>query len=144
MILDNNLVLADTVIVTTAAASTDYIDTLADGDANVGAWFVVKTESTAFTAGAGAPAVNFQLQTSDNTDFLADGVTLAQSGSLLAADLTADKIVYAVRIPSGVQRYIRGYYYISNYAANTVYFSACSYSMFIVLDKDMNSLVAQS
>lgn len=145
MILDNFLNLADTVTTTTAAASTDYIDTLAAGDAYQGAWFVVMTESTAFTA-TGTVTVTFQLQTCASSGFGSSeataGTTLAQSAAFTYDQLTANKIVYKTRIPPGALRYLRGYYYPNpNTGSNCI--TACSYSMFIVKDADINSLVAQ-
>jgi hypothetical protein len=140
MYLDNTLLLADGVTTTTSAASSSYIDTQAASNDYEGSFFVVKVETTAFTAAAGAPAVNFQLQTSDNTTFSGARTatfTLVQSADLLAAELTASTIVYKVRIPPGARRYIRGYYYINNYNANTAYFSACSYTMFVTPDVDL-------
>ncbi len=142
MIVDNFLALGYTAVTTTtSAASTSYIDTTAAGDSNVGDWFVVKTGTTAFTAGAGAPEITFQLQTSSNATFSGARTatyTLCESGVQLVGALTASKIVYKVRIPPTTLRYIRGYYNIGNYAANTVYVSACSYQMFIVKDADIN------
>jgi hypothetical protein len=145
MILDNFLVMASNVTTTTAAASTNYVDTVAAGDANVGAWFVVRTGAAAWVAKNGAPQTVFQLQTSDSTSFGLSGTatTLAQSSTLLVAALTANKIVWAVRIPSGVKRYVRGYFSISNYSAGSQDLSTVGYSMFIVQDKDMNTLLVE-
>ena len=137
MFIDYTLILADTVTVTTSAASTNYIDTQAAGNDYKDMFFFAKVETTAFTAGAGAPSVNFELQTSDSILFLdATTFTLCAATGLLAANLTASTIVARIPIPMGAKRYIRGYYNITNYAANTVYFSACSYSMFLATDVD--------
>lgn len=140
MILDASLILSDTQTTTTNAASTDYIDTLAAGNDYAGCWFNVAVNTTAFKAGLGAPAINFQLQTADNTSFAGARTsvfTLNQSGDFLVAQLTASTLVYKCRIPPGALRYIRGYKYINNYAANTIYLSACSYDMFITMDSDV-------
>lgn len=140
MILDNSLLFADNQTTTTSVASTDYADTLAAGDANVGAWFVVRVH-TAFNAGAGAPQIQFQLQTSPASNFTDAGTaTLLQSSTFLVAALTANDIVYKARIPSGAKRYLRGYKNISNYNANTAFVSACGYDMFIVKDADINEI----
>ena len=139
MLLDATLLLADGVTTTTSAASTDYIDCQAAGNDYKGCIFVAKTDTTAFAVKNGAPSVDFQLQTSDNTSFSgarSSVFTLCAATGLLAADLGASTLAAAVVIPPGALRYLRGYYSISNYSAGTHDFSACSYSMFIVIDAD--------
>lgn len=138
MILDSFLMMADAQESTVSVASTSYIDTIAAGDANVGDWFVVRVD-TAFTIGAGAPTATFQLQTDDGTDF-DGGTTLAQSSAMLAAALTDDTIVWKVRIPDGVKRYIRGYMVVDS-GEEAKRFSAGTYDMFIVKDADINALL---
>ena len=133
MILDKLAVFADAQSTTTSVASTDVIDTLAAGDSYEGAWFVVRVD-TAFVAKNGAPATIFQLQTSPSSNFTDAGTTtLAQSASYLVAQLTAGKF-WAVRIPPGAKRYLRGYKYVSNYSAGSIDISTCAYDMFIVKD----------
>lgn len=137
MILDASLILSDNQTTTTNAASSDYIDTLAAGNDVTGCWFNVAVNTTAFTAGAGAPQVIFQLQTSDSSSFPTASTTLCQSGTFLVAGLVANSLVYKVRIPPGAKRYIRGYKYIANYNASSQRLSACSYDMFITKDSDI-------
>lgn len=132
MILDNSLLLADGQGQTTAVASTNVIDTLATGNAYVGDFFVVRID-TAFTAGAGAPTATFQLQTSASGTFTADGITLIQSGALLAAALTANSFALRARIPLGVKRYLRGYFSPSA-SSDSTRFSAGAWDMFITAD----------
>jgi len=136
MLLDATLLLADTTTVTTAAASTSYIDCQAKGNDYKGSIFVAQVETTAFTAHAGAPQAQFKLQTADDTSFATNLETLCQSSTYVAASLTVSKIICALPIPSGARRYIRGYYDIPNYAGGTVDFATCSYSMYIVHDAD--------
>lgn len=135
MILDGLLVLDDTMTTTTSCASTNVINTVAAGDSYEGAWFVVQID-TSFTA-TGAPTTVFQLQTSDLETFLdTDDVTLCQTASTLVAGLTAGTR-FAIRIPPGAKKYIRGYKSITNYSAPSIAVTASAYSMFIVKDIDM-------
>ena len=135
MILDKLAVFADAQTTTTSVASTDIVDTLAAGDAYVGDWFVARVD-TAYTAGAGAPLTDFQLQTSTTEAFTAV-ITLAQSSGYLVASLTAGKI-WAVRIPLGAKRYLRGYINHSNYNGATAFLSACATDLFITKDLTNN------
>lgn len=139
MLLDKSLFMSDAQSTTTSVASTDYIDTLAAGNAYVGDWFVVRVDD-AFVAKNGAPAIVFRLETDADSAFAADGVTLCQSSSFLVANLTADTIVYKCRIPSGAKRYLRGYKQITNYSAGSIDVASGSYDMFIVKDADINNI----
>jgi len=133
MILDAYLLLADVQDSTVSAASDSYIDTIAAGDANVGDWFVCRVE-TACTA-AGAATATFALQT-DSTSTFASATSLISSGAIGKASLTANTIVYKARIPSGVERYLRGYITIATGPLLTG-----TYDMFIVKDADINALL---
>lgn len=135
MILDNLALLADALENTLSVASTSTIDTLAAGDAYVGAWFVARVD-TAFTAGAGAPTATFQLQTSANENFSGGATTLINSSAYLAAALTAGKI-FVGRIPPGSLRYLRGYKVVDD-GTSTKRFSAGKFDMYIVKDIDLD------
>ncbi len=135
MILDAYTLLADE-MATDTGASTDYIDTLAAGDANVGSYFVCRVDA-ACTA-AGAATGTFELQTSAQSDFTGGATTLLSSGAIGKASLTADRIVYKARIPAGVLRYIRGYWTVASGPM-----TAGSIDMFICSDAQFNALVAQ-
>ena len=138
MILDAFALLSDAVSTTTSVASTDYIDTLATGQSYEGCFFVARVD-TSFVAGAGAPTVTFQLQTSDASDFSgATTATMCQSAAYLAAALTAGKR-FAVRIPTNAKRYIRGYAVVDD-GGNTKRFSTSVYDMFIVKDVSVQGL----
>lgn len=140
MLLDALLLMEDDEsAVTTSCASTDYIDTLAAGNAYVGDWFVVKVGATAFTAKNGAPTTAFRLESDSNTGFT-DGITLCQSSGFLVAAMTASTILYKCRIPAGARRYLRAYKHITNYAAGTIDISAGSWQAFIVKDTDLNEI----
>jgi hypothetical protein len=104
MIIDALAKLSAEQDVTASAASTNYIDTVAAGDAYVApfAFFKVDTDVTSGTT------VNFVIQTSDTSTF-ASTTTLYDSGALAVADLVVGKFV-AGRIAQNAQRYIRAYY----------------------------------
>jgi hypothetical protein len=145
MLLDNSLLLEDEEqTATTSAASTDYIDTLAAGEAVEGAWIVFKVGATAFTAQVGAPTVVFQLQTDSASTFGSDGsttaITLCASSAALVAALTASTVMYKARIPAGVKRYIRAYKSVSNYSAGTIALAGGTWQAFIVKDVDINEI----
>lgn len=138
MIIDKNLYMADGASSTVSEASTDYIDTLAAGDAYVGDWVVVKVGATAFTAGAGTPTATFQLQTHSDSDF-DGGTTLVSSAALVAASLTANTVVWATRIPAGCQRYLRVYKVVNN-NGDTTKFAGGTWDAFITKDIDLNDI----
>ncbi|NJO00395.1 MAG: hypothetical protein HC880_00765 [Bacteroidia bacterium] len=135
MILDNLALLADALENTLSVASTNTIDTLAAGDAYVGAWFVARVD-TDFTAGAGAPTATFQLQTSASETFAGGAETLITSSAYVADSLTAGKI-FVGRIPPGALRYLRGYKVVDSGASNKR-FSAGKFDMYIVKDIDLD------
>lgn len=132
MFIDYLATFSDAQNSTVSAASTNVVDTVAAGDAYVGAWFVTRVD-TAFTTATAVPTFTFQLQTAATEDFSgATPLTLVQSAAYLASQLTAGKY-WAARIPPGVKRYLRGYKVVStNTGAN--YVTAAVYDMFIVQD----------
>lgn len=131
MIMDALAQFADAQENTLSVAHTNVIDTLAGGDSYEGSWFVFRVD-TAFTAGAGAPTLTVQLQTSDQEAFTGGADTLVQSAAYLAAALTAGAL-YAVRIPPGAKRYLRGYNVVDS-GASSKRFSAGKWDSFIVND----------
>lgn len=113
MFIDKNLVLSDAQVITNAsAATTDYVDTLAAGDAIYpGAVMEFLVDTTATTADSGT--VTFSIQTDDNSSF-SSATTLAATGAIAAATLTAGYKPLVVVVPQGCERYIRGYYTLAN------------------------------
>lgn len=108
MILDKLLMFSEAQAVTATAASTDTIDlgpikgTVRDIGVGAPLELFVNVNTTA--TAAGAATVNFQLQTSaDNSSW----TTLVASGDQALAALTAGKRIFSVKVPSGVQRYLR-------------------------------------
>lgn len=117
MLLDNTLVLSEKQAVTASAASTNYIDQAAAGDAYGALWLVVKVDTTFATL----TSLTIGIQTADASTF-SSPVTLASSGAVAAASLTADSIVCCMRLPVGCKRYVRVYYTVggSNATAGKV------------------------
>jgi len=135
MILDKSLLLGDAQAITTSAASTNVIDTLAAGDAIKSNWFVVVV-TTAFATAAGAATVTFQLQSDTAEGFTSsDAVTLAATSAISKDTLVAGYIAYRVRVPTGAKRYIRAYAVAggSNISAGKVTWG-------LVSDPDINRL----
>jgi len=148
MFLDDLLKLADAQESTVSVASTSYIDTVAKGDAYVGAYFYVRID-TAYTVGAGTPNARFAIETASDTGFTADFVELTSSDTFVAATLVAGKEV-KLRIPPGAQRYIRGYQTCQGLItaistaeiSDTHQFGAGKFDMFIVKDVDIDRNLA--
>ena len=86
-------------------ASADVIDLVKGGDAIGDEMYFVGLCSA---AGAGGTSAVFSLETSDVSDFSAKTV-LYRSGEILLAALTAGRKLFAVRVPRGCKRYLRGY-----------------------------------
>lgn len=131
MFIDYNLILADGQASTVSAASTNYIDTLAAGDAITdGAWFIVIIK----TAAVGGTSIAFDLRTDSSSAFGTETV-LFSSGAIAVASLTANTTVVKTRIPLGAKRYLRGYATMVGNPAST------TYDMKIVKDvnRDVNS-----
>lgn len=126
MIRDNNLLMDSSATVSTNAASASYIDFLAAGDAmeagELAAWRVLVTTSIA-TPVTGKN-LTFQLQTSPNSLFDSNAITLASVAvdlaKLLAQTANAapptvngipvSPAVVTVNLPPGMLRYCRTYY----------------------------------
>lgn len=108
MLLDKLLVFGDAQAVTTTAASTDIVDTLAAGDAIFPGASVQFLIDTAVTS-SGAASVTFDLQTATDSGF-SSPVTLVSSGAIAKASLTAGAVPLQAVIPLGCLRYLRAYY----------------------------------
>lgn len=108
MILDNHLKLSDEQAVTTSAASTNYIDQgAADQAINPGMWLVIQTPEA--VTSTGAATVTFSLQTDDNTSF-GSASTVFVSNAIAKASLTINSEPVKVKLPLGLERYLRVYY----------------------------------
>lgn len=149
MFRDNLLIMDSGVTVSTSAATGSYIDFLAAGDAmpagSLIAWRVLVTTSVV-TGTAGT--LTFQLQTSPNTLFDSNAVTLA-SVAVTVANLQAQSAgaapptnslgqpitpaVVVVWLPPGCLRYLRGYY---SYAAASSFVTGPVVNNELLLDFD--------
>lgn len=105
MITDKFLVFGTAQAITADAASTDYIDTLVAGIGDGEPLRFVVHSVAAFNT---LTSMNIKLQSDDNSSFSSatDDVTV----NVLLAGLAANTKVVDVRLPRGVQRYIRAYY----------------------------------
>lgn len=128
MIIDGYLVMSNEQEVLTSGNSTDYIDTLAAGDAVAPGARWKAGINTAFATGDGA-TLQAILETDDNASFTSATVLL-QTGAIAvtAIDAIGDFVVDA-QIPQTVQRYIR-----TRYVVGTGSFSAGKVDSRIVLD----------
>lgn len=138
MIMDDFLNIADAMSITTSAASTDYIDTLAKGDDNVSPYFVVRVD-TAFTSASANSTVEFKLQCDDNTSFTS-AKNLWTSGAIAKASLVAGYFC-KVRVPPGAERYLRGYVTVSVSAGTNVDGTAGKADMGFTKDADFNNQI---
>lgn len=128
MLLDASLVLSDNQSITVTAPSSNYIDQLAKGDANVASWLVIRV-ATAFTA-AGSATLTADLECDDNTSFSSTRI-LWSSGAVAKATLIAGYWVAKVRIPLRRERYLR-----VNFTVATGPMTAGAVDVFFVSDAD--------
>ena len=137
MLIDNSLILDDSLILTTTGSSTNYIDTVgaAGGQAQISGintiqggydayesdWFeAVVTKSmtaggTSLDVTLWSSAVVANIWTTGNGGSLPTAVAvttvkLLDSGVIAAASLTKGAVILKGRIPGGCQRYISAFY----------------------------------
>ena len=134
MILDKELIFSTAQTVTTGTVdSTDTVDLGAGGDAYEALWFVVQVDTAAAATGCSDPTLNIKLQTSADKD---SGYTsLYETGPLKKESLTAGT-EYKIRIPVGVQRYLKVVYAVT--ADNGANFAAGKYTAFLTPDIQTN------
>lgn len=114
-----------------SAASTDYVDTLAAGDAVSPGSRVRVSVQTAFTT-AGTPTLVVGLQSDTDSAFGTDLVTHISTTAALAAALTLGTVLLDIQLPIGIQRYIRMYYTLGGSGV----FTAGKLDAMIALDTD--------
>jgi hypothetical protein len=130
MIMDKLLQMSDSQAVTTTAASTDYIDQKAAGNAEKALFLVIMVRET--VTAAGAATVNFSLETDDNSSFSSPTV-LFQTGDIGKAALVANSEVCKVRIPFGAERYLQ-----TKFTVGTGPLTAGKFDAFLVVDAQTN------
>jgi len=99
---------AQAITVDSACLTQPYVDTLAPGRAIEELWLVVNVE-TAFASANSTGTLAIQLQTDDNSSFTTP-TNLFTSQIFAVAALTAGKNLVKMRLPEGLERYIRVYY----------------------------------
>lgn len=106
--IDNELNLSNAQSITASAASTNYIDQKAAGDSVENPYVLVRV----ITAFATLTSLNVAIQTDDNSSF-SSPKTLARSAEVPRASLTANAVIMKMRLPTGLERYIRLYYTVT-------------------------------
>ena len=129
MILDKELIFSTAQAVTSGTVnSTDTVDLGKDGDAYNALWFVVQVDTAAAATDCTDPTLNIKLQTSsDNASY----TSLYETGPLGTASLTAGT-EYKIRIPVGMQRYLKVVYEVT--ADGAANFTAGKYTAFLTPD----------
>ncbi len=116
MIIDKALQLSDKQAITVSAASTNYIDQGAAGDA----YDPIYLHGIVGAALTGGTSVQISIQTATDAAFTTP-ITLFQTAAIAAADLTAGKEVLKTQLPWGTKRYIRAYYtVVGTFSAGTI------------------------
>ena len=126
MYIDNSLVLSSAQSSTVSAASTNYIDTLAAGDAYDNVWFVALIT----TVISGGTSIAFDLRTDSSSAFGSE-VVLFSTGAIVVATLKAGYFAARVKCPLGKKRYLRGY------ATIVGPINSGAWSMFLTPDVDV-------
>jgi len=131
MIIDKDLQLSAAQAITADAASTNYIDQGAAGDAIRSGFLVVHCDTTFASADDTATLV-IKLQSDSDSGFATALVTHYASDALAvgSAELT-DGGMMKIPLPTGLKRYIRAYY-----DNGTQEFTAGKLDAFIVKDVD--------
>lgn len=112
MILDADLLFSKEQAVTSSAAST-ALDLQAPGDA-VGQELTIHTLVT--TSFAGLTSLQVKLQTSKDNSAWED-VLMTPAITLASGKLKAGSDIFKVRVPGGLDRYVRLYYTVSGTAS---------------------------
>ena len=107
MIIDKDFLFSEKQAVTASAASANAIDMGAAGDA-VGQELTIHAVVT--TAFATLTSLTIKVQTSANNS---DWTDVVLSPAIAAASLTAGKEVFAIRVPQGLNRYVRLHYTVT-------------------------------
>ena len=130
MITDKLLEFSSAQLLTVSAASDSSVDQGAAGDAMDGnqLWLVVKVK-VALDSGADA-TLDIDLQHDSATAF-GSAVSAMAIKTIAETLLTADTIIWAVRLPKGLKRYLRLYYTVNDHN-----FTSGSISAFVTPNVD--------
>lgn len=136
MILDKTLELSLAQAVTATALATNVIDIGSARNIGVGEDTFLFIKVGAAAAAVGAATVNFQLQTSANSD-LSSPTTLLDSGAIAKTALTANAVLKFKLPPADYKRYVG-----LNYLVGTGPLTAGDFSAWICNDVQDNTQYA--
>jgi hypothetical protein len=122
--------------VTASAASTDIIDLGATRDIGNGEALELVILCTEAATASGSATVTFSLETDDNSGF-SSAATLAGTAAIGKASLTVGTEVLRVKVPFGVERYLRVYYTVA-----TGPLTAGKFTAFLADDRQANTAYA--
>lgn len=123
MIRDQELIMSEAQVVTTDAASTNYVNQSAAGDAYDALWFIVRCAAAAGSA-SGTATLTIKLETDSDSGFATDLKALYTSPAFTVAQMTANTNLIKVRVPVGALQYLRTYYDNGTEALNAGSFDA--------------------
>ena len=132
MIMDKRLEFSESQELTASAASTNYIDLLAFGDAINELYLVVQVDQKSDSADDGE-TVGAVLQSDDNSSFSSP---TAETASVSCAQIAAGTTVFKGRVPRGMGRYLRMYYTVGGTALT----ANAKVSAFLTDNVDANDL----
>lgn len=112
MIKDAHLILSEGQLMTTfTGASSNVIDLTKAGDAVAGAeLYLVVRVGTAGDTTEEDGTLNIAIQTDTTEDFSSGAVVNLAEKDLTEAELTANTIVWKIKLPPGCKQYLRLYY----------------------------------
>lgn len=122
--------------VTATAASTDIIDLGATRDLGNGEPLELVILCTETAVSGGSSTVTFDLQTDDNSSF-SSAATIASSGAIAKASITAGTELLRVKVPLNVERYLRIYYTVA-----TADLTSGKFTAFLAHDRQANRAYA--
>ncbi len=136
MMYDKHLTFGTDQAVTATAASTDIVDLGVVRDIGNGEPLELVVLCTEAATAAGAATVTFTFETDDNSGF-SSAATLAATTAIGKASLTAGTEVLRVKVPLGVERYLR-----MNYTVATGPLTAGKFTAFLAEERQANTAYA--
>lgn len=113
MYVDKELCLSELQAITAAAASTNYIDMTKGGDAYKSLWLVLRV-GTVFTDGSSNSTLTVALQTDTVSNFASPTELWSRTFTTAELETVGNKILAKVRVPAGLEQYLRTYYTPNN------------------------------
>jgi len=136
MMYDKLLTFGTDQAVTSTAASTDIIDLGAVRDIGNGEPMELVILCTESATASGSATVTFTFETDDNSGF-SSALVLAGTSAIGKASLTAGTEVLRVKVPLGVERYLR-----VNYTVATGPLTAGRFTAFLARNRQANTAYA--